>query len=472
MSFARGHALVIGVADYLDPNLRIPLTITGVPITVADAQAVAAALKDPTICAYRPDQVRDLTGPQATRSGVMVALQELAQRTKAGDTVVVFFSGHGAACEEEPYSLATQDAVYMASDKKIKTGTGLSASELIALMRGISNAQKLLLILNACFSGYVGALAPGAPSATLGAPPPDALADGLAKGEGRVVITASRATQFSHFLDGDDHTFFGRALIDALRGTGMTSKGGYIGVFELYEQIYASVHAAAAKIRRIQEPVITIKENVGPFPVAHFRGAVAGDLSAVQFLEAPSAGTAVRLVARDVVQALGPGARAFKIDTGGGDVIINLPSSTEQGESGNVFGYLHDRIGPIRDFTGQKAPERDIQLEGPVPVNKLMEMLKGGKMRHFDDPPVARVQGTFAPVLLLYPGWWEREPEVKRPEIAWRDELQEWLFYGFQEWGPSWDLAPRGKERRPTILPNWRLGMKSLRSPSCSAGTR
>jgi hypothetical protein len=55
------------------------------------------------------------------------------------------------------------------------------------------------------------------------------------------------------------------------------------------------------------------------------------------------------------------------------------------------------------------------------------------------EPELRTIRGVFYPAVLLSPGLWERDEEDSR-KFAWRDPLQQWLFSGFVEWAPSWDL--------------------------------
>jgi len=111
--------------------------------------------------------------------------------------------------------------------------------------------QKLLILINACFSGHVQAVAGalgGAPPAAevLGTAPSDQTIELLADGEGRALITASRSNQQSSYYTSKPHTFFGQAVIDGLRGIGLAGAGGYVGLFEFYTFIHAHVKQAAA----------------------------------------------------------------------------------------------------------------------------------------------------------------------------------------------------------------------------------
>lgn len=308
--FNQGHALVIGVGEYQDPDWCAP-------ITVADAQGVVDALKDQQVSAYPSNQVAFLHDQEATCEGITTALKQLAGDVKATDTVVLFFCGHGLLGTDNEYYFATQEAVFTADDK-IQADTGLKGSDLISLLRAIE-AKKLLFIINACFSGHLNPTLGArvrcgvAPSATLGI-------EVLNTGEGRALITASRPSQFSSYADSQKHTYFGQALIDGMRGAqGVANSDGYIGLYELYQHIYKSVTTVTNKA---QEPVLTILQGVGPFPVAHYPGATPGTLGGVALQQTPPRDMAVEVVERKVAQVVGAGGQAFNI-TGSSNVSID-----------------------------------------------------------------------------------------------------------------------------------------------------
>lgn len=303
MAFSNGHALVIGVGNYAEHRLQDPLpTANGEAITVLDARGVAAALADPNVCAYPASQVTFLPPEQTTRQGMINALKKLASDTGKDDTVVIFFCGHGSLGDDNEYYFGTQD-VKLAGNV-FKQGTGLGKTEFLDLLRQI-HAQKLLLIINACFSGNVGAvLAPGDEGATLGAPPPaDLRMQVLGTGEGRAIITASRSTQFSRFAKAASNTFFGKALIDALQGKGMPG-GPYIGLYELYDAVYRKVKQETDPYDPIQEPVLTIVDQVGPFPVALSGQGSLGVLGADDIRQTPPADAPVEKISKEAVQKM------------------------------------------------------------------------------------------------------------------------------------------------------------------------
>lgn len=305
--FTSGHALLIGVGTYQDSRWNAP-------ITVADATGVADALRDPAVSAYPEGQVALLTDAQATCEGVTRALEQFATQVGPDDTALLFFCGHGAPGTNGAYHFAPHDAAFTA-DNRIEAGTGLSRDVLLPLLRTIKT-RKLLLFINACFSGH---LHPG----VLGAPPAAMLGiDILGTGEGRALITASRPTQYSYYDREAPRTFFGQALVDGLRGQA-SGNGGYIGLYELYQYLYTSVQTAATRVNGTQEPVLTIQQGVGPFPVALAPGADAGTLnaSAIQ-QEPPSSAVVAQIVPLNVqVQARGEGAQGFNIHSRGNTTI-------------------------------------------------------------------------------------------------------------------------------------------------------
>lgn len=269
MIFKQGHALVIGIGSYA----HIPTA--NVPISVSDAQAVQSVLCAPQLCGYPPAQVTLLHDAQTTRQGIVAALNSLAGSLKAEDTLALYYCGHGEYGEDGHYYLTTHDTQLVAG-LRVKKDTGLRAAELIALLRKIQ-AKRLLVIFNACHSGELSpSLGPAEPAPAFGGQsiPESEAAAILGSGEGRIIITASRPEQKSWIGHGK-LTLFTQAVVDGLSGKGMlvNNNAGYISVFSLYEHIYTAVKEAAAKLNRVQEPELTVLKNVGPFPVALYRGA-------------------------------------------------------------------------------------------------------------------------------------------------------------------------------------------------------
>ena len=271
MPFVHGHALIIGVDAYAD------MAFESIPQVGTDARTLREVLVDPALCAYPPAQVTALTSTAASRAQILAALDALAQRATADDTVVISYTGHGVfGSGNRGYFLTAADSRVDDLGAIVPT-SGISDTTLLGALRAI-RAGKLLVILNACHSGHAAALGTGT-AATRGAvPPDDRVAAILGSGSGRAVISACQAGERSWSLTTDPHTLFGDALLAGLRGEGTDNQRhpDYVGLFDLFVAITDRLnHAVPRRIGRgtHQQPVLTVLQQSGPFPVAMYAGA-------------------------------------------------------------------------------------------------------------------------------------------------------------------------------------------------------
>ena len=256
--FSYGHALLIGVGSYQRAALSVETT-------AADAVQLGALLCDPQCGGYPPAQVRVLSDAQATRAGMLAAFaafaQQLAQAPRA--TAIVFFAGHGQQRGDD-FFLLPHDY-----DPDAVDASAISAAEFHACIAALRpHAQKLLVVLNCCHSGGIGAAvlgtgaAGGAADGTAGATPPAAFYQPLVAGSGQVVISAARPGQKAgaDAWSAPAHTLFGARLLAALRGQAPGDAPG-IGVFELFGYLSTHVPADARQIHYngaplAQEPLL------------------------------------------------------------------------------------------------------------------------------------------------------------------------------------------------------------------------
>ncbi len=289
MQFTKGHAVVIGVGTYQHMPER------DVPLTADDASEVAAVLQDQRYCGYPQQQVHLLTKDQATRENILEALDSLATMS-AEDTVVVFFSGHGEY-GTDGYYLTTHDTKMV--NGKVVEGTGVRETELLERLRQLP-AQRALLIFNACHSGELMPPSLGDTAATPSSAghnlPDDVAVAMLGTGQGRVIMTACRENQQSYFVKTQPMTLFADALADGLRGKGITSRHGYISVFDLYDHVFSRTNTYVKDTWGLdQEPMLTINRGVGVMAVALYRGAEP-TAEALDMAPPSSLGSAVREV--------------------------------------------------------------------------------------------------------------------------------------------------------------------------------
>ena len=213
--FTHGHALLIGVGG------------NDIPCTIDDATGLAGILQDAGRCAYPPDQVKVLTGAQATRSALLAALAQLAQETDAASTVLVYFSGHGyqvkASIGQVYYLIPHGYDVNQLSE------TAVSGQELAAALLAIPH-QRLLLLLDCCHAGGLDNMTTPGLTFTK-APIPQPVIEQFGQGHGRVVIASSRADEKS--FAGKPYSAFTLALIESLTGEGVAEKDGFVRVADI-----------------------------------------------------------------------------------------------------------------------------------------------------------------------------------------------------------------------------------------------
>jgi hypothetical protein len=250
--------------------------------------------------------------------------------------VVVFYCGHGEFGADGEYYLVSHD-VKLAGNR-VEPGSGVSQAELVRALGNI-RALRLLLILNACYSGEI---SPSLGAADLpgGRSLPGTTAEALlSAGSGRIILTACRADQRS-YIGGGSLTIFTQALTRGLKGAGVVPRGGTISAFDLYTSVFESVsRTVRSRFDLPQEPELTVLKGVGPFAVALYRGAADADLGAAEVGELPS-GAAVRQVPPERSQRL----YQQILQTGG----VNFGQ-------GNVVEIGGDVIGEQRIDTGGGA---------------------------------------------------------------------------------------------------------------------
>lgn len=267
--FPRGHALVVAIAAY--PK------VTPLPAAVLnDARDVEAVLTSPAYCGYAPNNVTLLLDAQATLDALRRELAALVIRSKPDDTVVIFFSGHGARLGDpaDPVSaLLPVDC-----DPANIAATVLPEAEFSAALARIT-AQRLVVLIDACHSGGAGSFKAGDDIELPDLGFSEKSLNRLAKGTGRVLIASSRASETSLVLPGATNSLFTQHLVDALRGGARTHGDGLIRIFEVFNHVAERVRGSAPGR---QHPIFKASDLEDNFAIALDRGGVksAGDTGA------------------------------------------------------------------------------------------------------------------------------------------------------------------------------------------------
>ena len=204
------RALIIGIDDYKDR--RIPDLRTA----VNDARAMAGILKD-----KYGFQVELMLGRKATRAGVYRALRRLSASAKPGDSVLIYYAGHGDL--DRQYDEGWWIPVDAEAGNPV---TYLDNTNVQKAMRNMK-ARHVLLISDSCYSGTLFGRARAMPGVIT-----DKYYLSLYNEKSRWGMTSGNKTPVSD--EGDDgHSIFAYQLLKEL---GKNEKP-YLSTQELYTRI-------------------------------------------------------------------------------------------------------------------------------------------------------------------------------------------------------------------------------------------
>ncbi len=146
-TFTHGYALLIGV----DEN---HVSGYALPDVAKDIHALADVLVHPQRCAYPADNVKTLTGQEATRQGILDGLEWLQERIEAdpsaNTTAIVYYTGHGWCTDSAEFYFIPYDIRV----GKIKS-RALRATDLSEAV-GELKPRRLLVVLDCCHAGGMG----------------------------------------------------------------------------------------------------------------------------------------------------------------------------------------------------------------------------------------------------------------------------------------------------------------------------
>lgn len=255
-SFATGHALVIGISAY-------PATIGLLPDACKhDAEDLAQLLISPA-CGYSAANVTKLIDGEATLKNIRAGLSQLVVASREEDSVLIFFSGHGALM---PSGSDTSALIPVDCDSSDPRSSVLLESELSSALNGIK-AQKLLVMLDACHSGAAASLKASGEGLLFGYE--EKSLSRVASGIGRVVIASSRSSEYSIVFNGQRNSVFTTHALDGLRGKAFSRNDGLIRVFDLFNYISEQVRRS---VPGDQHPIFKATALEDNFPLALYKG--------------------------------------------------------------------------------------------------------------------------------------------------------------------------------------------------------
>jgi hypothetical protein len=263
----RRMALIVATYEYDDPELR-QLTAP-----LQDAEDLAQILSDASIGGFDVEAL--INRPHRT---VGEAIGDFYSEARPNDLTLLYFSGHGLKDDGGRLYLAMKD-----TRLHNKLFTTVTAEQVDQALADSASKQKVL-ILDCCYAGAF-------PSGTR--TKADDTVHVLEKfsGRGRVVLTASDATQFA--FEGDSlrgnapQSIFTRHLIAGLRdGAADRDNDGDITVDELYDYVHQKVTEERPQQRPKKEASVSgrtvIAQNIHWSLPAYLKSALENPLSNIK----------------------------------------------------------------------------------------------------------------------------------------------------------------------------------------------
>jgi uncharacterized caspase-like protein len=281
-TFTHGYALLIGVDENRVSGYALPNV-------AKDIQAVAKVLVHPQRCAYPKDNIKTLTGQEATRQGILDGLEWLQEHIQADSsdntTAIVYYTGHGwrnTSAGSSEFYLIPHDI----REGKIRS-RALRATDLAEAV-GELEPRRLLVVLDCCPAGGIGVKGLPLPAGYVEAAiAPSLLMEGeqaavgsakgakgletLALGTGRAVLSSSTGEQSSYVRRDGKMSIFTYHLIEALTGHAQPQEGATeVLVSDVMSHVWRHVpQSAKTDWGRKQEPDYQVSGN---FPIALLLG--------------------------------------------------------------------------------------------------------------------------------------------------------------------------------------------------------
>jgi hypothetical protein len=223
---AGSHALLIGIGAYryLNPLAR----------TASDARDVGDVLSAQGIPTANLALLLD---ENASKTAIGDQLVRLAQSAGPDETVVIFFSGHGAQVAGSPASGEYLCPVDARLDDP--GGTMISSAEFTIALRAIQ-ARRLVVFLDACHAGGVGEPKDATTKTTIKAGLTETAYAELAGGGARVIIASCRPDEVSWELSGMRNGLFTHHLLEGVR-EGAARSDGTVWMSALFGYVYDQV---------------------------------------------------------------------------------------------------------------------------------------------------------------------------------------------------------------------------------------
>lgn len=237
----------------------------------ADAQAMMDGLRKSLGVPEENSYI--LLNDQATLTNIKNTLGvKIQQRAGKSDTVIIYFSGHGAP-EADPHS-PDADGVnkYLLpidAERNALYATALPMDEVRNIFRRLI-CDRVIFIADTCYSGAAGGRTLMPEGTQYRSVNQDNLLTRLCDtGKGRVILTASQGSEVSQEMDKLGHGVFTYYLLHGLNGKADQDSDQAITVSELYQYVSKEV---SKETNNTQHPMMKMDEMVGQVVIGVVKG--------------------------------------------------------------------------------------------------------------------------------------------------------------------------------------------------------
>ncbi|MCL4261691.1 MAG: caspase family protein [Anaerolineae bacterium] len=230
-------AVLVGVNKYDDWHNYSKLQVC-VQDVVATRDALIAS-------GYDPQRIRLITdeGPEEPgRANIITALKAVADATEPDDSLLFYYSGHGAEFNKESYLVARDGRKLTLSD------TAVAISRVKEIITA-APARAKIIILDACHSGA---------DIGKGSEPmsPEFVRRVFAEAEGLVILSSCTQGQLSYEWPTEKKSVFTHYLLEAMSGTADRDKKGFVTMQDASRHVVNGVKLWAANHNTSQTPTL------------------------------------------------------------------------------------------------------------------------------------------------------------------------------------------------------------------------
>ncbi len=268
------YALVVGVSKYRDAK------VPKLELSDKDAKAFGEFLETQKEV-FKDTRVTYLLNEKATKSEVEKYLYYTLPKAGKNDTIILFFSGHGAYDPLRP-----EEFLFLPYDTESEyLGTTAVKMSGLEFLKGVE-AERVLIIADACYAGGFSRSKAKSP-----APSFESFLKEVRNSSGRAIITSGNEKQLSWEVPKLKNSVFTHNLLLGLKGKADRDHDGIVSLSEAYEYAYAKTKDETAGHQHPQlEGKIT-----GAFPLSYVGSPIPAPELRRRMFEAAKSGDAAKV---------------------------------------------------------------------------------------------------------------------------------------------------------------------------------